>query len=87
MDKDTVSKRSYGTKKRKQKAVKHQRGISLVVQWLGFHTSTAGDTRSIPGQGAKILHAALCGQLLNPHRPPPKKKKSERMQKECDSFL
>ena len=75
MDKDTVSKRSYGTKKRKQKAVKHQRGISLVVQWLGLHTSTAGDTGSIPGQGTKILHAALCGQLLTSSSPPPAKKK------------
>ena len=85
MDKDTVSKCSYGTKKRKQKAVKHQRGISLVVQWLGLHTATAGDTRSITGQGTKILHAALCGQLLTPPLHP--QKKSERMQKECDSFL
>ena len=30
----------------------------LVVQWLGFHTSTAGLTDSIPGWGTKILHAS-----------------------------
>ena len=82
MDKDTVSKRSYGPKKRKQQAVKHQRGISLAVQWLGLHTPTAGDMGSIPGQGTKILHAALCGQLLTP--PKTNKQTSERKQKECD---
>ena len=32
-------------------------GISLVVQWLGHHTSTAGVTGSNPGQGTKIPHA------------------------------
>ena len=32
-------------------------GTSLVVQWLGFHAFTAGDTGSIPGQAAKILQA------------------------------
>ena len=32
-------------------------GTSLVVQWLGFHAITAGDTGSIPGQGTKILQA------------------------------
>ena len=31
---------------------------SLVVQWLRLHTSTAGDAGSIPGQEAKIPHAA-----------------------------
>ena len=30
-------------------------GNSMVVQWLGLHTSTAGDSGSIPGQGTKIL--------------------------------
>ena len=30
-------------------------GNSTVVQWLGLHTSTAGDSGSIPGQGTKIL--------------------------------
>ena len=29
-------------------------GTSLVVQWLRFHTFTAGDLGSIPGQGTKI---------------------------------
>ena len=28
-------------------------GNSLVVQWLGIHTSTAGDTDLVPGQGTK----------------------------------
>ena len=34
---------------------------SLVVQWLGFHASTAGSTGWIPGQGTKILSAVWCG--------------------------
>ena len=29
-----------------------------MVQVLGFHTSYAGGTGSIPGQGAKIPHAS-----------------------------
>ena len=33
-------------------------GISLVVQRLGLHASTAGDMGSIPGRGTKILQAA-----------------------------
>ena len=33
-------------------------GNSLAVQWLGLHTSTAGGTGSIPGQGTKIPKAA-----------------------------
>ena len=33
-------------------------GTSLAVQWLRLHTSTAGVTGSIPGQGTKIPHAA-----------------------------
>ena len=37
-------------------------GNSLVIQWLGFHASTAGDTGSIPGWGTKILHATWLGQ-------------------------
>ena len=32
-------------------------GTSLAVQWLGFHTSTAEGTGSIPGQGIKTPHA------------------------------
>ena len=39
-------------------AFKRHLGISLVVQWLRLHTSTAGDAGSIPGQEAKIPHAA-----------------------------
>ena len=31
---------------------------TLVVQWLGLCTSTAGDTGSIPGPGTKIPHAS-----------------------------
>ena len=37
-------------------------GISLAVQWLGLHASTAGGTGSIPGQGTKILHASRRSQ-------------------------
>ena len=32
-------------------------GNSLAVQWLGRHTSTAGRTGLIPGQGAKFPQA------------------------------
>ena len=42
---------------------------SLVVQWLRLYTPSAQGTDLIPGQGTKILHAALCG----PHQ-----KKQER---------
>ena len=38
-------------------------GNSLAVQWLGLHASTAGGTGLIPGQGAKVLHAAWHGQI------------------------
>ena len=41
-------------------------GTSLVVQWLRFHTPSAGGLGSIPGQGTrscmsqlKILHATM----------------------------
>ena len=27
----------------------------MVIQWLGLHTSAAGDTSSVPVQGTKIL--------------------------------
>ena len=33
---------------------------SQVVQWLGFHKSTAGGMGSILGQETKILHAMAC---------------------------
>ena len=34
---------------------------SLAVQWLRFHTSTAGDVGSTPGWETKIPHAIKCG--------------------------
>ena len=34
---------------------------SLMVQWLGLHTSTAGGAGSIPGLGTKISHAKWQG--------------------------
>ena len=37
-------------------------GISLAVQWLTLHASTAGGVGSIPGQGTKIPHALWHGQ-------------------------
>ena len=37
-------------------------GDSLVVQWLGLHTITAGAIGSILGQETKILHATQYGQ-------------------------
>ena len=36
---------------------RNQLGTSLVVQWLGFCASTAGDIGLIPGRGTKIPHA------------------------------
>ena len=33
-----------------------------MVQWLRPHTSSAGDTGSIPGWGTKIPHATQHGQ-------------------------
>ena len=41
---------------------KGNRGNSLVVQWLGLRTSTAGDMGSIPSWGTKIPHASQRGQ-------------------------
>ena len=46
-----------------------QGGTSLMVQWLGFCTSTAGGTGSIPSQGTNILQVS---------RSSPKKKKKGR---------
>ena len=37
-------------------------GISLVVQWLRLHASTAGDTDLIPGWRIKIPYAMWCCQ-------------------------
>ena len=48
-------------------------GNSLVVQWLGLHTSTAGGPGSIPGRETKIPKAVWRSQ---------KKKKSWKIQKE-----
>ena len=42
---------------------------SLVVQWLGICAFTAGVMGSIPGQGTKIPHAALCSQKKKPPNP------------------
>ena len=33
-----------------------------MVQWLGLRASTVGGLGSIPGRGARILHAVQCGQ-------------------------
>ena len=45
--------------------IKTALGNSLVVQWLGLGTSTAGSMRFILGQGnwgTKILHISVQGQ-------------------------
>lgn len=39
-----------------------KRRESLVVQWLGFGTLTAGSLGLIPGHGTKILQVAHPGQ-------------------------
>ena len=41
-----------------------QAGTSLVVQWLGLCTSTAGDVGSIPGWGTKLPHSGQHGQEI-----------------------
>ena len=41
-------------KHRKRSHKKYLLWTSLAVQWLRLHTSTAGDTGSIPGRGTKI---------------------------------
>ena len=53
-----------------------QSGDSLVVLWLQFHPSTAGGMGLIPGQGAKILHAAPLGQE-NKTKPNPKQQQKQ----------
>ena len=35
---------------------------SLAIQWLGLCSSTAVDTGPVPGQRAKVPHAAWCSQ-------------------------
>ena len=57
---------------------KQRERTSLVVQWLGLCTSTAGGTGSIPGWGTKILHASLGGQKTpqnQKNKPPQKREK------------
>ena len=51
--------------RRHKKALKKTQnisGTSLMVQWLGFCTSTAGVMGLIPGWGIKILHAVQSGK-------------------------
>ena len=40
--------------------------ISLAVQWLNLHISTAGSMGSLCGQGTKILHAVQQGKKNYP---------------------
>ena len=49
-------------KSEKLGTLKQDLETSLVVQCLGLQASTAGSSGSIPGQGARILHAVWCGQ-------------------------
>ena len=58
---DQINKSIKSTIKKKKHTHTACLGNSLVVQWLGFCACTEGPD-SIPGQGAKILQAALCGQ-------------------------
>ena len=39
-------------------------GVSLVGQGFRLHTSSAGDSGSIPGQGTKIPHATHHSQKI-----------------------
>ena len=48
----------------------------MAVQWLRLHTSTTGDTGSIPGWGIKTLHAMW-----------PKKKKKKERERNKDQYL
>ena len=45
-------------------------GNSLVVQWLGLCTSTAGCADLIPGGGTKISQAAKRGQKKKKRKVP-----------------
>ena len=55
-------------KYKKEKAIKkihlksYQKGIPLVIQWLGLCALTAKGLGSISAWGTKIPHAAGCGQ-------------------------
>ena len=46
-----------------------------MVQWLGLHTSTAGGSGLIPGQGTKILQGTQHCQKIESKQP--KNKPSE----------
>ena len=41
------------------------RGTSLSLQWLGLHTSTAGDVGSIPAWGTRVPYATRCQPKKN----------------------
>ena len=43
---------------------KTETGISLVVQWLRLHTSTAGALGFLPGQETKIPQATWYGKKI-----------------------
>ena len=43
-------------------------GHSLVVQWLGLHTSTARGTGLISGQGTKVPQTVQRGQKKHTHQ-------------------
>ena len=43
---------------------KAETGISLVVQWLRLHTSTAGGLGFLPGQETKIPQATWYGNKI-----------------------
>ena len=58
---------------------KHMPGISLAVQWLGLHASTAGDQGLIHDWGTKILQAVWHGQK--------KKSKNKTYVKSRNSFI
>lgn len=45
-----------------------ERGTSLVVQWLGLDTSTAGHVDSIPGGRTKLPYATWLGLPKNKQR-------------------
>ena len=44
----------------------------LAARWLGLHTSTAGSTGPVLGEGAEISHAVQCRHPHPTPRPPPK---------------
>ena len=49
-----------------------------MVQWLGLHASTAGDTGWIPGQGAKITHDMWHSQKKKTQQYPKNEKKKKK---------